>query len=512
MTATSLLLTQSNRVRIAFTTSLGVSHVALARFQGFLIKTFIVATIVRFIVPTVAIASLLVSQALVAPEIRQHAEALERHENSLSEMKAQISEAHDEVIEEQESQEETQSNDETEDSVPDRETEPTLSPSAQPEFRPVEDLRVLREQKDQLERTLVSLESDKQQLSNRISERQNSGWKNWIRKFADNPDEALAEANARVEQIEPEIVRTESEVACIDRSTTGNNCEFYLAEREKQVLGEFKIQLESERKELRERLQSLQEVREKARAETTGEAEGETGWRDKIAGALPRLLGDDSADEVEAVQPSVEDIDREVVEASTLEKRNALELKCVDRRIAGEHCNSAAVDGHLQSALDSLNGRLKSDLRGLRDELNSREEERNRLAELERFKAERRQIEGEIEENRKLFERNESEMECAERRVAGKDCDTVVDDVRQLGTAAKEAAGKGLAAAGKGLSSAGQAAGRGISWATSRAFKMSRGVLDRLEAIVDDTKDMVRIPEQSDHSFHSKVITDSIAK
>ena len=63
MTATSLLLAQSNRVRIAFATSLGVSHVALAQLQGFLIKTFIVATIVRFIVPTFAIASLLVSQA-----------------------------------------------------------------------------------------------------------------------------------------------------------------------------------------------------------------------------------------------------------------------------------------------------------------------------------------------------------------------------------------------------------------------------------------------------------------
>ena len=39
MTATSLLLAQSNRVRIAFVTSLGVSHVALAQLQGFLIVT-----------------------------------------------------------------------------------------------------------------------------------------------------------------------------------------------------------------------------------------------------------------------------------------------------------------------------------------------------------------------------------------------------------------------------------------------------------------------------------------
>ncbi len=105
LTVASLLLAQSSRVRIAFATNLGVSNVTLARFQGFLIKTFIVATVVRFIVPTFAIASLLVSQALVAPEIRQDAEALEGHEKSLSEMEAQISEARDEVSKEQESRE-----------------------------------------------------------------------------------------------------------------------------------------------------------------------------------------------------------------------------------------------------------------------------------------------------------------------------------------------------------------------------------------------------------------------
>ena len=478
LTVASLLLAQSNRVRIAFATSLGVSHVTLARFQGFLIKTFIVATIVRFIVPTFAIASLLVSQALVAPEIRQDAEALERHEKSLSEMEAQFSEARDEVSKEQESREEILSHDEAEDSVPDKETEPTLSPSAQPVFRPAEDLRVLREQKVQLEKTLASLESEKQQLSDGISERQSSGWKGWIPEFADKSDEALAEANTRVEQIESEIAREESEVACIDQSTTGNNCKSYLAEHGKQALGEFKIQLESEQRELQKRLQSLQEVREKIKAETTGEAEGETGGRDKIAGALPRLLGEDSAEEVEAVQPTVEDIDREVAEATTLKRQSALGLTCVDRRMAGKHCDSPAVDDHVQSALDSLKERLQSDLRGLRDELNSREEERNRLAELERFKAERRQIEGEIEENRKLIKRNESDMECAERRVDGKDCDsdTIVDGIRQLGTTTGDIISRTTEAAGKKLSGAGQA---------------FRDMLDRFKTLVDDTKDMV---------------------
>ena len=195
---TTLLLAQSNRVRIAFATSLGVSHVTLAQLQGILIKTFIVATIVRFIVPTFAIASLLVSQALVAPEIEQHARELERQERSLSEMGALISEARDEVIKEQTSQDAIPAEDETEDPPSDVETEQTPAPSAQPAFRGAEGLQVLAEQKVQLEETLALLESDRERLSNRISELKNTGWKAWIAKFADSPDEALTEANARL--------------------------------------------------------------------------------------------------------------------------------------------------------------------------------------------------------------------------------------------------------------------------------------------------------------------------
>ena len=180
------------------------------------------------------------------------------------------------------------------------------------------------------------------------------------------------------------------------------------------------------------------------------------------------------------VQPTVEEIDREVAEASALEKKNALELTCVDRRIAGEHCESPAIDDHVQSEIDSVREGLKSDLRGLREELNSREEERNRLAEPARFKAERIQIETEIEEHKKHIERNESAIECAERRVAGKDCDTIVDDVRQLGTATGDIISRTTEAAGKKLSGAGQ------------AFSgINRDMLDMFKTLVDNTKDMV---------------------
>ena len=497
VTVTSLLLAQSNRVRIAFATGLGVSHVAFAQLQGFFIKIFIVATVVRFIVPTFAVASLLVSQALVAPEIEQHSRELARQEKSLSEMGTQISEAREEMVKEQTNQDEISTQDETEDSVSDEEVEQTSSPTAQAAFLRAEGLQVLGEQKVQLEKTLALLESERERLSTRIDKMENSGWKDWIRKFAGNPEEALAEASARVAQIESEIARKESEVACIDRSTTGKNCESYLAEHGKQALSEFKIQLESEQKDLRERLQSLQEVREKYKAETSGE--GEAGWRDKIAGALPRLLGDDSVEEVDAVQPTVKDIDREVAEASTLEKQNASDLICVDRRMTGEHCDSSAVDDHVQNALDGLKERLESDLQRLRTELTSRQGEQERLAELETFKTEHRQNESEIEKTKKLIDGNESELECAERRVAGEDCDTIADDVRQLmaetGTAASDIVSSATEAAGKGLSSAGQAAGRVVSSvteATNRAFsKMSRGVLDGFKTIVDDSKDMV---------------------
>ena len=489
-TAACVLLAQSNRVRTAVAASFGVSLVALAWFQGVLIKTFIVATVVRFIVPAFATASLLVSQALVAPEIRQQTEALERHEKSLSEVGAQISQARDEAIEEQESQAESLPRDETEGSAPSGEAEPTSSSSSQPALRPEEDLQALREQGDQLKRTLASLESKKQRLSDGISERQNSGWKGWIPRFADDPVEALAQANARVEETESEIARKESDAACIDRPTTGNDCDSYLAEREKQALGERKVQLESERNALRERLQSLREVRKNATAETGDEAEGGTGWRDRVAGvvgAAGSLLPGSSDEEV---QPTVEESDREIAEASELWKQRASELTCVDRRIAGERCDSPAVDDHVQSALDRVSEWLASDLQRLRTELASRQGEQARLVELAALRADSGQIESEIEEQEMLIKRNKSEIECAELRLEGKDCVGLFER-------ATDKAGDYMArttGAVEKLSDVGAAAGRIVSSVTERAKALSRTsrvVLDKLKSITDDAKDMV---------------------
>ena len=480
-TATCVLLAQSNRVRIAF----GGSDVALERLQGFFIKTFILATVVRFIVPAIVTASLLVSQALVAPEIRQQQEALEKHEESLSEVGAQFSQARDEAIQEQDSQAASLTLDETQGSASalGGGAEPTSASSPQPAARAEEDLEALREQGDQLERALASLEAEKQRFSDGISERQNSGWKDWIPKLADEPDEALAQANARVEQTESEIARNESEAACIDRHTTGSDCDSYLAERERQALGRLKVQLESEGKDLRERLQSLQEERKNAKAATGDEAEGETGWRDRfkevIDSAESILPGGSNSEE----QQTSEEINREVAEVEGRQEQRASELTCVELRIAGERCDSPAVDDHVQSALDRVSEGLASDLPRLQTELASRQAEQARLVELAALRERHGQIESEIEEQEKLIERNRSEIECAELRVDGKDCVGIIERVTEKAAGSLET-----------LSDVGEAAGRMVSSVTESAGALSRTgrvVLDKLKSIADDAKDMV---------------------
>ena len=475
MMVASLLLAQSERVRIACVTIFGLSHVTLAQIQGFFIKAFIVATVVRFIVPIFMGASLLVSQALVAPDIMENVQELERQEETLSELEGQISQARDEAVEEQTSQ--------------------------------VEDLEVLGERKVQLEEMRASLESERDRLDDRIREVQLTVWNARARQrkdqvlqklglgddaaealekandqvrqmrdqalqklglgddaaealdnanarqrqmtdqvlqklgFGDDPAEALAEAIARVRQTESDIEHKQSRAACLGRPAAGESCGPVLAEARRQALGEIKIRLESEQQDLRKRLRSLQEARERYIAELGGEAEGEAGsgwrdrlwnWGDKAADALPSIGGDDSAEGGEAAKPTIEDIDRELAEASTLVKQGESELACVDRRMTGEHCDSPAIDGHVQSALGDLKETLESDLGRLRADLASYQGEQMQLAELKEFKTKRARIEGDIEENNKHIEQNESELECAEQLVAGEeDCDTFFGSLKE---------------------------------------------------------------------------------
>ena len=225
------------------------------------------AAVVRFIVPTFMIASLLVSQTLLTPDIEEHSRELERYEKELSDVGAQISGAHDEMIEEQTAREETQTHDETEEVVPDEQTEQTPSPSAQPVLSDEERLQTLRDERTQLEERLAWLESERERLTNEINEKLGSGWWGRIRgKFSGNPAEALAEVNVRLEQVQSDIEHQESRLACLDRTAAGDKCKSYLLERQNQALGEIKTALESELKDLRERLELLQEEREELHA------------------------------------------------------------------------------------------------------------------------------------------------------------------------------------------------------------------------------------------------------
>ena len=133
---------------------------------------------------------------------------------------------------------------------------------------------------------------------------------------------------------------------------------------------------------------------------------------------------------------------------------------------------------------------LASDLQRLQTELASRQGEQARLVELAALRAQRGQIESEIEEQEKLIERNQSEIECAELRVDGKDCVTWIERTRdKAGDYMARTAG-----AVEKLSDVGEAAGRMVSSVTERAKALSRTsrvVLDKLKSIADDAKDMV---------------------
>ena len=135
---------------------------------------------------------------------------------------------------------------------------------------------------------------------------------------------------------------------------------------------------------------------------------------------------------------------------------------------------------------------LASDLQRLQTELASRKGEQARLVELAALRAQRGQIESEIEEQEKLIERNESEMECAVRRVAGKDCVGLFEHVTDK---AGDYMARTTAGAVEKLSDVGEAAGRMVSSVTERAkafSRTSRVVLDKLKSITaDDVKDMV---------------------
>ena len=395
LTAGTLLLAQSDRIRAGIISTFGVSHVALAQFQGLLIKTFVVATIFRFIVPTFAVASFLVSQALVAPEIEKQREKLEESTK---------------VVE-------------------------TISGSLSDPDDPEAEVRVLNEQRARLDGELASHRAERERLTSLISEREMSNWLSWS--IGDNPDEALAKANALVKEIESEIDQKESELACIERRTIGEKCESFFADHRQQVLGDMRQELESQQAKLREKLDLLLKGMEKLKGRVDEvikkvEDKKDSVLQGVIPGSMQGIFGDDSEKKSEEGNEKIEELEPKIADIKTSEEQNASKLECVKQLLAGEHCDSLNEDEYVGPALEKRKEELESELPPLRAKLASHQGEQTRLAELVKFSAERGQIETRIEETGELIDQNESALECAEERVEGEECITFIEQIKVM--------------------------------------------------------------------------------
>ena len=400
LTAGTLLFAQSDRLRTTVVATFGVSHVALAQFQGLLVKTFVVATIFRFIVPTFAVVSFLISQALVAPEIAKHKGELEKSTKVVESISGPLSDPTD----------------------------------------PEAEVRTLNEQKARLERQLESHLEKEEELTKRISETRESVLPNWLRIFGENSDEALVEASARVKDTESEINQKESELTCIKLGMIGKECESFLADHRKRVFGDLKLQLESQQTKLRENLRLLLETLEHWKGRVVALINKVNKAKDWdwpfIPGPVQGILGGDADNELKEANEKIKELEPKMADLKTSEEQKALELECVERLLAGERCDSLDEDEVVQPALARLlkerKEELESDLPPLRAKLVSLQGEQTRLAELVKFKKERGQIESRIEETKELIDGNELALECAERRVVGENCISLIDRIKMM--------------------------------------------------------------------------------
>lgn len=395
LTAGTLLLAQSDRIRAGIISTFGVSHLALEQFQGFLIKTFVVATIFRFIVPMFAVASILVSQALVAPEIEKQREQLEESTQVVETISGALSDPDD----------------------------------------PEAEVRVLKEQRARLDGELASHRVEKERLTSLISEREKSKWLRWP--IGNSPDEALAKANALLKEIEFEINQKESELACIVKRTIGEKCESFYADHRKQVLGDLRQELESQQAKLRAKLDLLLEGMQKWKGrvdEVIKEVEDKKDavFQGVIPGSMQGIFGDDSEKKPEEANEKIEELNPKIADIKTSEEQNASKLECVKQLLAGERCDSLNEDEYVGPALEKRKEELESELPPLRANLTLHQGEQTRLAELVKLSTERGQIEKRIEETRELIGQNESSLECAEERVEGEDCITFIEQIKVM--------------------------------------------------------------------------------
>ena len=196
VTAASLLLLEWGRFRILCRRMLSVSDSSLERCRDWLVRMFVVAAIVRFIVPSFIAASFVVSQLFLATEITENRE-------KLSLLRAQAA---------------------------------TIARSPSPEGQDLVEQKAREEAKlSALEESRASAKREDQQLEEAIDKLNDEA--GWLRRYLPkrlggaSPGEELLswksrreEVDRTMDRIEDEIRESRSNLECIERRKAGGTC------------------------------------------------------------------------------------------------------------------------------------------------------------------------------------------------------------------------------------------------------------------------------------------------
>ncbi len=198
-TILTLLFLEWRRFRILCCEFLGVSDAALERCRDWLVRIFVVAAILRFIVPLFISASFAVSQAFLETEITEKTA-------TLSQVKAQVS---------------------------------TISDSSTPEDRNLDEQKAVEESRlKELGESMALAEREAGQLDETIRALEDkAGWRRVLpESFGGvSPDDALDSAiesrgkvGREIERIEDQVRESERNLECIDRRMAGGTCDSFL--------------------------------------------------------------------------------------------------------------------------------------------------------------------------------------------------------------------------------------------------------------------------------------------
>ena len=196
VTAASLLFLEWGRFRILCRRILSVSDSNLERCRDWLVRMFVVAAIVRFIVPSFIAASFVVSQLFLATEITENRE-------KLSLLRAQAA---------------------------------TIARSPSPEGQDLEEQKAREEAKlNALEESRASAKREDQKLEEAIDKLNDET--GWLRRYLPkrlggaSPGEELLSRKSRreevdrnIDRIEDEIRESRSNLECIERRKAGGTC------------------------------------------------------------------------------------------------------------------------------------------------------------------------------------------------------------------------------------------------------------------------------------------------